>query len=256
MKASLQINQQMYYADVSKPMDISITTNQNSSPIAWYAPRMKIEPVISDRFVGSVERGGVVNFRNLFLNPHGNCTHTECVGHISNEVYSVHSALEHFHFSAELITVYPTILKNDVSQWMKKGDYVITLDQLSKLVKGGITALVIRTMPNSESKKTKNYNQTNWPYLTKEAATFIREMGIYHLLIDLPSIDREEDDGLLVAHRAFWDYPNQIDLKRTITELIFVPDYIKDGFYLLNLSPANINNDASPSRPVLYKLSK
>ena len=81
-------------------------------------------------------------------------------------------------------------------------------------------------------------------------------MGIYHLLIDLPSIDREEDDGLLVAHRAFWDYPNQIDLKRTITELIFVPDYIKDGFYLLNLSPANINNDASPSRPVLYKLSK
>ena len=44
---------------LSKPMDISITTNQNSSSIAWYAPRMKIEPVISDRFIGSVEKGGM-----------------------------------------------------------------------------------------------------------------------------------------------------------------------------------------------------
>ena len=75
-----------------------------------------------------------------------------------------------------------------------------------------------------------------------------------HLLIDQPSIDKEFDEGKLLAHRAFWNYPNEIDLKKTITELIGIPDHIKDGRYLLNLSLANIENDAVPSRPIIYKL--
>ena len=54
--------------------------------------------------------------------------------------------------------------------------------------------------------------------------------------------------------KAFWNYPSELDKKRTITELIGVPDEINDGIYLLNLSMANIENDASPSRPTIYKL--
>ena len=74
------------------------------------------------------------------------------------------------------------------------------------------------------------------------------------MLIDQPSIDKEFDEGKLLAHRAFWNYPNEIDSKKTITELIGIPDHVEDGRYLLNLTLANIENDAVPSRPIIYKL--
>ncbi len=39
----------------------------------------------------------------------------------------------------------------------------------------------------------------------------------------------------------------------TITELIFVPNKIRDDDYILNLQIASFENDAAPSKPVLYK---
>jgi hypothetical protein len=36
--------------------------------------------------------------------------------------------------------------------------------------------------------------------------------------------------------------------------MIFLPDSIPDGIYLLNLQIASLETDASPSKPVLYKL--
>ena len=156
MKISVNIKGVSYYAELSSPIDISITTNQDSSSVAWFVPRMKVEPVISNRFIGSVEKGGDVNFRNLFFNPHGNCTHTESVGHISNQVYSVHNSLDRFHFLAELITITPIILKEDVSKWMKKGDAVITLADIKGLINEETEALVIRTIPNSDQNIERN----------------------------------------------------------------------------------------------------
>jgi hypothetical protein len=40
----------------------------------------------------------------------------------------------------------------------------------------------------------------------------------------------------------------------TITELIFVPNTAMDGLYLLNLQVAAFENDAAPSRPVIFAL--
>ena len=40
----------------------------------------------------------------------------------------------------------------------------------------------------------------------------------------------------------------------TITEMIYVNEEIHDGSYLLNLQFASFENDASPSKPVLYSL--
>ena len=62
MKISVNIKGVSYCAELSSPIDISITTNQDSSSVAWFVPRMKVEPVISNRFIGSVEKGGDVNF--------------------------------------------------------------------------------------------------------------------------------------------------------------------------------------------------
>jgi kynurenine formamidase len=110
------------------------------------------------------------------------------------------------------------------------------------------------------AKKNRNYSHTNPHYLTEEAAAYIREIGITHLLIDLPSVDREEDEGKLLAHKAFWNVKNVVVLNAdarmdcTITELIYVPDTVLDGNFLLNLQIASFENDASPSKPVLYAL--
>jgi hypothetical protein len=75
-------------------------------------------------------------------------------------------------------------------------------------------------------------------------------------MIDLPSVDREEDGEKLLAHHAFWNYPQATRLDATITELVFVDDKIKDGFYFMNLQVAPFVNDAAPSRPLLFELIK
>ena len=48
---------------------------------------MEYTPVVAGDFVGSTASGGPVNFFNIRVNPHGNGTHTECVGHIAREPY-------------------------------------------------------------------------------------------------------------------------------------------------------------------------
>jgi arylformamidase len=112
--------------------------------------------------------------------------------------------------------------------------------------------LIIRTLPNDKSKLTRNYNKTNPPYLEESLATYLNKQGIFHLLVDLPSLDREEDGGKLSAHKAFWGIPNKLRPSATITELIYVPNEVKDGTYLLNLQIAAFELDATPSKPVLY----
>ena len=242
-----------YEIDLSKPIDISIPlSNTDKNPIAWYIEKPEIEPVVFGDWIGKVSEGSSTNFNNIFFNPHGHGTHTECLGHITRDFYSINQCLKQFFFKAELISITP----EDIN-----GDLVITKNQIENLLNGKNTnALIIRTLPNLELKKHKNYSKTNPPYLSEEAAIFIREIGIQHLLIDLPSVDREEDEGKLLAHKAFWnvkDVNNLNDdarLNCTITEMIFVEDIIQDGSYILNLQIASFENDASPSKPILYKI--
>ncbi len=242
-----------FQIDLSKPLDISIPlSNTDTNPIAWYIEKPMIEPVRFGDWVGKVSEGSSTNFNNIFFNPHGHGTHTECLGHITKEFYSINQCLKQFFFTAELISIEPENLN---------GDLIITKHQIEKALDGKTPeAIIIRTLPNSESKKHKNYSKTNPPYLSEEAAEFIRDIEIQHLLIDLPSVDREEDEGKLVAHKAFWNVKNVNELNSdarldcTITEMIFVSEEILDGSYILNLQIASFENDASPSKPILYQI--
>jgi kynurenine formamidase len=251
---------QNFEIDLSKPIDISIPlSNTDENPIAWYIEKPEIEPVKFGDWIGKVSEGSSTNFNNIFFNPHGHGTHTECLGHITRDFYSINQCLKQFFFTAELISVLPQNIN---------GDLVITKNQIENSFRKNLTdadsprrtALIIRTLPNLESKKHKNYSKTNPPYLSEEAAIYIREIGIQHLLIDLPSVDREEDEGKLLAHKAFWNVKNVNNLNDdarlncTITEMIFVKDTIQDGSYILNLQIASFENDASPSKPILYKI--
>jgi arylformamidase len=238
-----------YKVDLFKPIDISIPlTNSEECASAWYVGPMKLEPVVTGEWVGDVNKGGSVNFRNITFNPHGNGTHTECVGHISKEFYTINKSLERFMFVAELITVLPTQLDN--------GDFVITRKQLAGVLSEANKpeALVIRTLGNSPAKLVHNYSNTNPPYILKEAIEFLNELGVMHLLIDMPSIDKEVDGGKLEAHHAFWNYPANTQSHKTITEFIYVPNEVMDGTYILNIQIAPFENDASPSKPVLYQV--
>jgi kynurenine formamidase len=246
VKSVIQIKNQKYTVDLSKPFDISIPLEASGkNPSAWYLDKPTIEPVKMDDWEGSVKKGASVNFNNISFNPHAHGTHTECVGHISKEFYSVNRLLRQFFFLAEVISVTPK---------MQDDDEVILASEVKSLLAGKHPeAMVIRTLPNISEKKTKQYSNSNWPYLEEEAAKYIREIGVSHLLIDLPSVDKEKDDGKLLAHKAFWNFPDAPRLDATITEFIYVPEHIEDGSYLLNLQIAPFENDATPSKPILYK---
>jgi arylformamidase len=247
VKSVIQIKNQKYTVDLSKPLDISIPLEASGKNLsAWYLDKPTIEPVEMNDWVGSVKTGASVNFNNISFNPHAHGTHTECVGHISEEFHSVNKSLKRFFFFAEVISVTPD---------KKDKDEVILASELKILLADKHPeALVIRTLPNSTTKKTKQYSNTNWPYLEAAAAEYIRELGVSHLLIDLPSVDKEKDNGKLLAHKAFWNFPDATRLDATITEFIYVPDHIEDGSYLLNLQIAPFENDATPSKPILYKV--
>jgi len=250
MKATLTFGGEDFQLDLDQPFDLSISLKSNTrSASAWY-----VDPPVFAAEQASVADGGSTNFNQICFNPHAHMTHTECLGHITKEFYSVNQQVQNFNFPCFLITVEPT---------ERDGDLVIGLSQIkARLEKRTllkyIKAIVVRTLPNTETKLTKKYDHTNPPYFSVEAMQYIVGLGIEHLLIDLPSVDKEKDGGALSAHKTFWGLTGEgpIRVSSSITEFIFVQDDIKDGFYLLNLQIAPIENDASPSRPILYQLDK
>lgn len=250
MQGTVRIGNNSYQVNYDVPIDLSLPLNPGDpTPNCFFAPPVSASPVRSGDFVGSIREGSPVNFFNLQVNPHGNGTHTECVGHIAEGNYSIHKSLKEFVFPAQVISVLPQKVS---------GDRVITLENLRNAWNplDQMQALVIRTLPNHQDKRHRIYSGTNPPYLEEKAMNLISQSEIQHLLIDLPSVDKEEDGGRLNAHKSFFKFQGDIRTDRTISELIFVPDQVEDGVYLLHLYVLNLNLDASPSRPVLYQLKK
>jgi len=251
MEFTLVIDSQEYTVDLSTPHDLSIPIkNGTDNPSAWYVGPVKIEAVEGDGFIGDVNRGGSVNFRNISFNPHGHGTHTECVGHISSENYTINQCHNDPFYCALVITVTPEEIEN--------GDKVIFASHLQPWLHEMtmVKALIIRTLPNETDKLTRNYSNTNPPYIHYGATQQMVKAGIRHLLVDLPSVDREKDEGRLEAHHSFWQYPQKTRTNATITEMIYVPDEVKDGYYFLNLQVVSFESDASPSKPVIYPIEK
>ncbi len=247
MIAIITYNSRKHQIDLSKPLDISMPLKDSKDNVnAWYIGKPKIKPAKIDGDIISVSAGAVVCFNNIKFNPHAHGTHTECVGHITEENHSINRHLKKFFFLAELITVAPE----------KQGDdFVISRKQLQFAIGNKKReAIILRTIPNTNEKISMQYSHTNPPYLLEDAAILLKEKGVKHLLIDLPSVDKEKDDGELLSHNAFWNTSGKLRLDATITEFIFVNNDIDDGTYFLNIQVAPFENDASPSRPVLYKI--
>jgi arylformamidase len=237
MLAIIEHQQKKLAVDLSKPLDISIPMHSGAgNPNAFGIQNPEFKPFEAGGFIGSVARGG-----SLLINAHGNGTHTECVGHISVEKITINGSLKQFFTIAQVISVSPD-------------QNMVTLAQVEPLLQPSLESLVIRTSPNGDDKLTRNYSGNNPACLEPALCKRLAELGVKHLLIDLPSVDPEEDEGKLSAHHAFWNYPENPRLDATITEMVFVPNSIPDGTYLLNIQIASLETDASPSKPVLYTI--
>ncbi|MBP9663763.1 MAG: cyclase family protein [Pyrinomonadaceae bacterium] len=224
-----------------------------SIPIRFNGPQPNAFGVAeaTSQSLGDTRTGSSVNFEQYTLISHCNGTHTECVGHITDERISILDCLRDAVMSALLISV-PTSAGDD-------GDLVITAEALHSALADSdtdTTALIVRTLPNDDTKLTRRYDAGHIPaYFTADAMDII--CGFTHLLTDLPSIDRLHDEGKLRNHRIFWDIPTGSQthtatrILSTITELIYVPNKVQDGRYTLNLQIAPFAADAAPSRPVL-----
>ncbi|GAB7258211.1 cyclase family protein [uncultured Polaribacter sp.] len=249
MKATIEYNSRKIEVNISNPIDISIPIDSTKKNVnAWYLDDPTITAEKIDGETIKVSEGAVVNFNTIHFNPHSHITHTECVGHITEEVHSVNKNLKYFIFLAEVVTIAPLF---------HNGDFMIGVKQLKTALKNKKRdAIVIRTLPNLDDKKSMQYSNTNPTYLSEKAAIYLREKGIKHLLVDLPSVDKENDNGKLLSHNAFWNTAGEIRMDATITEFIYVPNDVEDGEYLLNLMIAPFENDATPSKPVLYKIIK
>lgn len=271
-----------YSADLSNPLDISIPLQEGSqNPNCYYAENPSFQTIrFGETFVGSVAEGGACNYQKLTITPHGNGTHTECYGHLNNQeknLVTIHQSLKKFWFVARLISIIPTKITEedlnnksfqDLKEIAAAGDEVILQkdieEEFNRLDDDSLPfeALIIRTLPNDTSKKAKQYSGTNPPYLEPSIGAFLAKENINHLLLDLPSVDRESDKGKLSVHKGFWNILEKDGAKdfskvrksATITELVFVDNAIQDGVYLLNLQIPSLEIDATPSKPVLYKM--
>lgn len=256
-----------YDAILERPFDISIPVCFEEPQLSAFggAPARRAAYEAGD-FVGDVRRGGSCNCEIYSFSPHLNGTHTECVGHITAARAAVHEVATENLIPATLISVAPVPAHTAQDSYMPRlrpHDMIIGQDGILRAIEGVdplfLSALVVRTLPNDVDKKTRDYNAHPPAFFSAEAMREIVRAGVRHLLVDVPSLDRADDEGKLSCHRIFWGVrADETEIAhavpRTVTELIYVRDDIADGRYLLNLQIAAFMADAAPSRPVLYQV--
>ena len=247
MKAFCSIANIEYSADLNQPLSLALGFGPGmENPNAFHINPATIVPIRVGDFVGSVNEGGSANCEVITFCAHGNGTHTESLGHISSDRLEAYKSLKKHHFTAQVITVALTPSEEGMC---------ISRQSIDELLLHPTEAIVIRTLPNNSPKRNEIWSGNNPPFVSLEAMQALVEAGFEHLLLDLPSVDPEQDEGRLSAHRIWWQYPENPRIHSSITEMIYVDNSIPDGLYLLNLQVPKIGSDAAPSQPVLYALT-
>lgn len=246
----------------------------------------KLPPATAVDFC-TVDGGASINCPSATIVAHSNGTHTECVGHaLPGRITLADIRPPPVALPAVLLTVTPLRLAQSGDEYSSghpedlvigeqtlrqalakaASDTSVTETDLVDFVLDG--AIVVRTLPNDDSKRTRRWGGSGAPFFTPAAMSYVRSM-CQHLVCDLPSVDKEDDGGLLLAHRAFWGLPPRgasLDgyetSSATITELAYIPPAgpagtgPEDGPYVLSLQVAPIELDAAPSRPLLFPVRR
>lgn len=257
---------------ISLAIDQTFDANQ---PNHFGVPPASRQALVAGQFIGDTRRGGSCNVDSLQLIPHCNGTHTETAGHIVNEAVPVAEAACEAWFLARVISVEPAAASGSGDRYdppFGPYDLVVSRAAIARALSqrhgaaptAQPSALIVRTLPNEPGKRSRDWSAGAGPvFLTGSAMEAVLAAGFSHLLIDLPSLDRMQDEGRMHNHCLFWEVDpdtrlplNRAALDRTVTELIFVPDEVADGHWLLNLQIAPFAIDAAPSRPLVFGLER
>ncbi|AML56183.1 N-formylkynurenine (Aryl-) formamidase [Serratia rubidaea] len=252
-----------HHIDHREPLRLSARLNFADNPTNLYgvAPADSA-PLSYGDAVASVRQGGACNAERISLVAHCHGTHTECIGHILPDAHNVADLqLEPF-IAATLIRVAPQRADTTTESYNASAsseDWLITRsaldDALTPLSGDYLQALVVGTDAGSEFPASACA-----PYFSHQAMARIVELGVQHLLVDIPSIDRLYDGGRMDNHRCFWglDVPDRRQTARrhaSVTELIQVPTHAAAGHYFLTIQLPDLAGDALPSRPILFSFS-
>ena len=269
MNARIDVGNREVRIDLSEPISLAIDLDFSArQPRHFGAPAASAHPFSVPGFSGSVLSGASCNCQILSLIPHCNGTHTESVGHLTQERIDTYQLTPRGLLPTLVLTVEPAgaaTTGESTQPAPHSTDLLVTRRALESAWPARLPfdpgALAIRTLPNTPDKRQRDYSDLTPPYLSRECAAFLVERHIEHLVVDLPSIDRAHDEGLLTAHRIFFGLPpGSVTLaqaarpRATITELAYIPDTVTDGAYLMELQVPALGGDAVPSRPLLYAL--
>jgi len=272
MRAEVEIGGVRYRTDLSHAFDLStpiaFSDTGDAGPAsrvqAFGLPHPTSQPFAFGSHVLDTQKGSGVNCRTLTLTPHGNGTHTESVSHIVNDEVAVRWAAPQGLVPAAVLTV-PAVKFAEAGETygatsagdddVISGTALTMARRAASIPDAFLQALIIRT--GRPAPTDGQWTSTNPPYCTEDATLLLRQWQCEHLVLDVPSIDREDDGGLTVCHHLFWEVPpgHRLDAapaRRTITEMAVVPEDVADGTYLLNLQVPPLLTDAAPSRPLLF----
>ncbi|MFD2168337.1 cyclase family protein [Thalassotalea euphylliae] len=276
MEVHIQLGTMRFSVNTEFGHNCAISQNFNENqPNHFGAQHALKESMVAGSFIGDTEKGGSCNVSTITLNPHCNGTHTESIRHICDASAPLSVAIGDIALPpmlpCVLISVAPESARDcgdDYTPAFDEGDSVITrqtLEQaLSQYNNDQLTAVAIRTLPNNAEKQNAVYDEENQPtFFTRDAILYLNERGTEHLIVDIPSIDRLHDDGLLTCHHLFWQvfenthHPAQHSLvNKTITEMAYFDNMLVDGFYMLSLQFPAFDLDAAPSKPVLFPTNR
>jgi len=261
-----------WQADLSSPVDLAIPLQFPGPQPRFFAEGPAVaEPLRAGSYTGEVASGASCNCGVYTLAPHCHGTHTECVGHLTDDATQVSDLTPVAPALALLVTVSPEPLgaaAGESTGRHDEADLVLSRASLAAAAERWMgdpwTALVVRTRPNDPAKRARTYaGDCPAPYFTPDAMRWVVARDVVSLVVDLPSLDRADDGGTLAAHRLFWGLPpgardaRQARRRRAlVTELAYVPEAAPDGLYLLELHVPAFGADAAPSRPVLYPVTE
>jgi kynurenine formamidase len=279
IKMSIEMDNAIYQVDIAKPWSLAIPIHFNQAdkqPNHFAAKAALSSPMKIGNFIGDTKQGGSCNVNELSLNPHCNGTHTESIAHIcdfsrNKDTDGSGSTIAQLDLPplmpCVVISMKPELAKKCADTYTPnygENDQVISLSALKNKLKKyndeQLTTVVIRTLPNKTNKCRQLYNNENQPaFFSREAILYLNERNVEHLVVDVPSIDRLHDNGLMTCHHLFWQVTegtHQVSENslpnKTITEMAFIPDEIVDDFYFITIQTPAFHNDAAPSRPVLF----
>ncbi len=252
MIATLTIEDRSVRVDLSAGVSLGLTIGEDGHHPRFFVDQAaQFQALKAGDFSGRVCHGGSCNADEVRFIPHCHGTHTEGLGHVTLARDPVDRSVNQAMYTATVVTVRPDQVNEQGSPLLPLSAFEAALDS---------QAIVIRTLPNDESKRWRDYSAAPpYPILSEDAMQAIAAAGIQHFLIDTPSVDAADDPSLRL-HRIFWGLQDNADpapdsrRSATITEMIFVPDHVADGRYLLHLGLSTLIGDATPSCPTLFEL--